>query len=243
MVYEVGNIASLPVAMPRAAFPAVDGLAASVRPGVALAGVGSGVQAMVSGLHAQISQVKDSLAETALNIRGAQQGLDRAGELLNELDATLTGIVKQYPPFAQDNPQRVAYLNTITGLRKQLEALAFPPESPRAEIKLPANSGLDWALSALPQPARPEPGDLAIPELTPDATDAELVRMLGVVEVARDRVEALKTGMREDVVRFAASVDAPRALAQAGEIRAFVVALPDRGIGADAPRGVMTGGF
>lgn len=48
--------------------------------------------------------------------------------MLRDAREKLTTIVKQFPPFLTDDPQRQAYLNGFSGLRAQIEALTVPGE-------------------------------------------------------------------------------------------------------------------
>jgi hypothetical protein len=196
---------------------------------------------IISGLHAQVRLAKDMLVEAALQIRHAQSGLDSADRLLAEIKANLVQIVKQYPPFAHDSPQRIAYLNAITGLRKQLEALSFPPAgvqggSPELSVQLLGGHSL-----SPPQAALPQPGDLAIPELSPQAaSDGEVASALDAVKSAQDKVAQLKQTMREDVVRFVGGLDGNQAISQAGEVRTFIASSQSQGIGGAAPQFVAS---
>lgn len=78
---------------------------------------------------ASLSDVKDASAQVAKNIRETGKKLDHAEELLNGMDA-LVASVKNYPPFPQGNEDRVQYLNSIDGLRKELQSMTVPPVKP-----------------------------------------------------------------------------------------------------------------
>lgn len=56
-------------------------------------------------------------------LREALRGTEVALEKLGQLRQPLAVIVKQYPPFAFDSEERVAYLNQFSTLRKEIEAL------------------------------------------------------------------------------------------------------------------------
>jgi hypothetical protein len=169
-----------------------------------------------------------------MQFRQAQSGLKRADELLAAIKEQLVHIVKQYPPFAQDDPQRIAYLNAVTGLRKQLDALAFPPERKLRE----ALSNEDGGQAAVPLvPTTAIKGDLAIPELDPtSASDAAVESVLDAIKHAQDKVHEVQGSMWQDVVRFVGepnlgwSADA-QVQAQAGEVREYIASNTSRGIG------------
>jgi hypothetical protein len=180
-------------------------------------------------MHAQIRLAKDAMAEAALQIRFVHSSLEKADEALSQVIVNLTQIVKQYPPFAQDSPQRIASLNSVTGLRKQLEALAFPVERGQRGLGSAPGQSLGWLP---PQPVIPTQGDLSIPELSPEtATDSDVANALSTVAATRERVSLMKAGMWEDVARFVGSLDINWAISQAGEVNSYVASTPGHGIG------------
>jgi hypothetical protein len=189
----------------------------------------------VSGLHAQIRQVKDGLMEAAQMLRQANTGLVLADELLGDIKINLTEIVKQYPPLAHDAPQRVAYLNAITGLRKQLEALSFPPDrAVSAESGVALGRGMDWLATTPPVPTVPSEGDLAIPELDPaTATDKQIEEALGVVTAVQDHIAALRENMWGDVLNFVGNVDAQKTQSLIGMVTAFLSTSREQGVSGD----------
>jgi hypothetical protein len=181
-------------------------------------------------LHAQIRQAKDALSDAALQIRSVHASLNAADQLIAQIKDNLTNIVKQYPPFSQDSPQRITYLNSITGLRKQLEALTFPPQRETNEI--PAQSGqfMEWQNFSPPMPVTPKQGELAIPELAPFASDEEVARAMEQVARAHEQVVQMKQTMWEDVMQFVGSLDSGSAASQAGQVQSFVASAPNQAI-------------
>jgi hypothetical protein len=75
---------------------------------------------------------KDDLAEIAVLGRSARGGLEKADAVLNEISAQVA-VVKNYPPFPPGNEERAKYLNSLDGLKKQLQSLVVPPVSPEYE--------------------------------------------------------------------------------------------------------------
>jgi len=235
MVNESGGALSLPVAMPH-----VSTVASTVLPfqrrvseGVSLGGAGGGGDVAVLGAQARIRNVQDARTEAALQVRHASEGLDKADELLAKIQDNLNQIVKQYPPLAQDSPQRVAYLNAITGLRKQLEALAFPPERKQSggENRL-EGVGVDWQKNVPPSPVVPSQMDVAVSELDPRmATDEQIGQAVTEVNEARSKVAESRAQMWQGVVDFVGKLDAERAAVQANEIRNFAVLSSGRASG------------
>ncbi|MEW6677856.1 MAG: hypothetical protein AB1421_08030 [Pseudomonadota bacterium] len=160
--------------------------------------------------------------------------MQKSDELLAQIKERLTHIVKQYPPFSQDSPQRITYLNSISGLRKQLDALAFPPER-KAQQAETASLGLP----SVPGPSLPAKGDLAIPELDPrKATDEEVRSALDAVVAAQARVTEAQDSMWDAVVRFVgddnlAPASDSRVQNQADSVRSYVAANPGQVLGFD----------
>lgn len=69
---------------------------------------------------------KDEAARTAQSIRDANQALVMADTQLRNMEERVR-VVKNYPPFPPGNEQRMEYINSINGLRRQLEAMTIPP--------------------------------------------------------------------------------------------------------------------
>lgn len=82
---------------------------------------------------AALASVKDAAGDLALSLRLGQQSLVQAAALVQEMRQDAQTILKNYPPFPPGNEQRMNYLNSIVGLRRQLEALTFPPVESAAE--------------------------------------------------------------------------------------------------------------
>lgn len=85
-----------------------------------------------AGVLPRLLEDKSDAATSARNVRAARQALDQADALLGRM-ADLVGGVKNYPPFPPGNEERQRYLNSIDGLRKQLQALVVPPVADRVE--------------------------------------------------------------------------------------------------------------
>ena len=81
---------------------------------------------ITKGSFPALSDSKDAVAQAAQSVRKASSALDQADTLLAEME-TQVGLVKNYPPFPAGNEDRVKYLNSIDGLRQQLQSLVIPP--------------------------------------------------------------------------------------------------------------------
>ncbi|HSI94504.1 MAG: hypothetical protein ACAH09_10930 [Methylophilaceae bacterium] len=75
---------------------------------------------------AALADDKETAAQVAKSIRDAGKSLDQAENLLNGM-ASLVGAVKNYPPFPAGNEERMQYINSIDGLRKEMQSLVVPP--------------------------------------------------------------------------------------------------------------------
>lgn len=237
MVNEPGSVSSLYVAAHRGVTPSSTGVSPRVQTGMqekVQATAGQVDRPGFSSLYAQIQATNDVRGEAAVQLRQAQSSLQQADELLTAIKTELVQIVKQYPPFAQDSPQRIAYLNAITGLRKQLDALAFPPDRQDSDV---APTGVDWQKTLPPQAALPASGDLAIPELDPGtASDGEVGVALEAATKAHDKVREMKGAMWQDVVQYLGETNLGqiadyKARSQVEDVRGYVAANPARGIG------------
>jgi hypothetical protein len=226
MVNELGSVSSLHVATPQV-FASPRAAFVRMREG--------GDQSLWSqaGLQdrpasfsrfAQLSAIQDARWEAALQLRQAGSSLERTDAILTEIKSRLLEIVKQYPPFRHDDPRRVEYLNAIPGLRKQLDALSFPPVRMHGDGQ-----------EALPRAAYPAEGDLAIPELDPrTASDTEVATALDAVTRAQGKLEAMRANMWQDVVEFVGALDADQAENQVRTVRDYIASNPGPGIGAGA---------
>lgn len=78
-------------------------------------------------VFAQLRGRQELLNESALALRDLTAVVEKSGQILGEMDKDLTIIVKMFPPYPVDNPERISLLNSFGGLRKQIEGLTFPP--------------------------------------------------------------------------------------------------------------------
>ncbi|MDR3395064.1 MAG: hypothetical protein P4L70_08720 [Parasulfuritortus sp.] len=121
--------------------------------------VGSGVVDKVSiSSTAGIQLGRDQSISGGKLINQADQTLAKQQDTLSHMNEKLAAIIKQYPPYGEQDPQRVAYLKEFSGLRKELESLQVPRD-PQAESTLPKTvnfpsqgkglsiPSLDWAAS------------------------------------------------------------------------------------------------
>lgn len=235
MVHETGSIPSLHLASFRDAVPFSTGISSRKRAVVENIQQASAGQLDRPGFSASVAKIRASAEQRAIaatQLRQFQTNIQRADELLGTIKAQLVRIVKQYPPFAHDDPQRLAYLNAIAGLRKQLEALTFPPAS---EPGKEPDEGVGQQVPRLSN--RPVKADLAIPELDPvRAGDEDVASALDAVTHAQARARELRESLWQDVVRYVGTANlGPGAdgqvEAQARQVRAHVASNTSQGMG------------
>jgi hypothetical protein len=78
------------------------------------------------GSFSALSDSKDMATQVAQTVRGVSDALDKVDSLLKEMQTKIDQ-VKDYPPYPAGNEARVKYLNSIDGLRKELQSLVIPP--------------------------------------------------------------------------------------------------------------------
>lgn len=81
---------------------------------------------------ATLADNKADSVRAAQSVREAGKSLDRAENLLQDM-AALVGAVKNYPPFPAGNEERMQYISSIDGLRKEMQSLVVPPVAPEYE--------------------------------------------------------------------------------------------------------------
>lgn len=161
--------------------------------------------------HARAQAAVERRLEQAADLGRVAQRLRSVQEKLNVMHERLEGIVKRYPPYPQDNPERIERLNQVTGLRKQIEELLLPLE--REGL---VHAGEKEAVARFPM--RP---------LDPlSAHDGEVAAALEEVGWMRGRVEGLQQRLWSDLFEVNSPVDEPVATSMA---RAAQAQLADTG--------------
>lgn len=81
--------------------------------------------AQVAGAFALLRTRQEALNQAAATVREVGKTVEEAGQLLGKMEEDLTAVVKMYPPYPLDNPERIDLLNSFGGLRRQIDALTF----------------------------------------------------------------------------------------------------------------------
>lgn len=199
------------------------------------------VATQVAGTYAQLRVRQDALNQAASVVREVGDTVEQSDKLLGKVEKNLGEIVKMYPPYPVDSPQRISLLNDISGLRKQIEALTFPPSDTVDAVgrllgkQKDAADAVDDATTKLDTLAAIKDQMWDIPALDPkSASDAEVSKALDQVKAAKSLLEDLKNGMWEDVVSFVKQAQSPEAQNEAAGVRGQLADLGSLGIGSNA---------
>jgi hypothetical protein len=187
----------------------------------------------VAGVYAQLRANQDELNKTASVVRDVSNTVEQANQLLDQIENNLGQIVKMYPPYPVDSPLRISLLNNISGLRKQIDELTFPPPE-----QVDAVSRL---LDTKSEPTKPDAVTAVkermwdLPVLDPNvASDAEVSKMFDQVRDTQSSLQVLQTGIWQDVVSFVKQAKTPEAQNEATGVRDQLADLGNRGIGSNA---------
>jgi hypothetical protein len=151
------------------------------------------------------------LNSAASVVRELGNTTEKASQLLNKMESELGSVVKMYPPYPVDSPERVQLLNNFGGLRKQIESLTFPPaESLDAVGRLlsdQANQNAD-ASEVVKNVSLVKESMWDIPALeSSTAGDADVRSTLDQVKSTKSILEDLQNGMWKDVINFVKPAD------------------------------------
>lgn len=117
-----------------------------------------------------LANAKDDSARLAQSVRRTEQEMQQAAGLVKEMSQDVETILKNYPPFPPGNEQRLSYLNSVAGLRRQLESMTIPPVQDGAQYVF-------------------YPQEVDLPELDPKtATDEELQLFSNELDKTREKI-------------------------------------------------------
>jgi hypothetical protein len=196
----------------------------------------------VTGAFAQLRTRQEVLNQAASTVRDVGNTAKEAEQLLGKMEEDLTAVVKMYPPYPLDNPERVSLLNSFGGLRRQIDALTFPPPEALAAVDKVLGTQED---STVATEVRPESLAAAldkepmwdIPTLdTATASDDEVAKALEHVKSMQGFLEDLQSSMWEDVVSFVNQAVTPEAESKGAIVRDLLAELGSErsGIGRNA---------
>jgi len=197
--------------------------------------------AQVAGAFALLRTRQEALNQAAATVREVGKTAEEAGKLLGKMEEDLTAVVKMYPPYPLDNPERIDLLNSFGGLRRQVDALTFPPPAELATVDqvLEDPQEESTALSGKPESLaatldREPMWDIPFLDALA-ASDDEVSKALEHVKSMQGFVEELQSSMWEDVVSYVNQAATPEAESKGAEVRNLLAELGERsGIGRNA---------
>ncbi len=74
-----------------------------------------------------IEEMHSRLNQLAKGVRESNEAVDKVSGVVGQMNASLQGITKNYPPFPVDSKNREELLMGYSSLRKQIQALMVPP--------------------------------------------------------------------------------------------------------------------
>ncbi len=163
---------------------------------------------------ARLQESKEAVQRQAIETREHLSRIDELQQLMRGMRDNLNAIVKSYPPFPQGSEERERYLNLVAGLRKQMEALIFPP---REHIN---PSG----------PLLPEPMQWMPPALDGASGDADIAMTAREIETRIETASGFGEGLRQQWIAMAQPGSEAAAAALSVEAGLGLVAA-GRGIG------------
>jgi hypothetical protein len=141
--------------------------------------------------------------------------LNKIKEKLLSMREDLGAIVKNYPPFPPGSAERLSYLNSVVGLRRQIDALTIPPSIDQAEYVPPSNtSAAQQRLASVVLNQVPIfEGQLTLPQhLDPiSATDGEIASAIAQTDQARVQIDAYVSQLSVNVQALADRIPTPLA--------------------------------
>jgi hypothetical protein len=132
------------------------------------------------------------------------------GDRITRMKSQLDIIVKHYPPFLTNSPDRIRALRNFSAFRKEIDALTLPPRDNGA-VKLMADpavfpqagkqtivlgNGGSGALQS--QQVHTGPAGLGIPVLSDTATDAEIDDAVKSLDAAQITLRGRQIGLSMD---------------------------------------------
>jgi hypothetical protein len=200
-----------------------------------------------AGAYSQLRNRQEALNSAASVVREVGNTAEKAGQLLNRMESELGAVVKMYPPYPVDSPERVQMLNNFGGLRKQIEALTFPPaESLDAVGRLlgnQANGNADAGEVAKAASLVKEPmwDILALDSMT--ASDADVRKTLDRVKSTKSLLQDLHIGIWKDVINFVQQADPSAAENGSTEVRKQLVARSANEVSSESHAGMEQAGI
>jgi len=194
--------------------------------------------ALMIGVFSQLRSRQEALNQVASTVREVTNTTEKANQLLSGMEEDLTTVVKMFPPYPVENPERISLLNSFGGLRRQIEALTYPPPE---ELKLVGRVLGEGVINEESVVGKLENSLMNvftnqqgwnIPTLNADtASDDDVGNVLDQVKSMKSFLDEMQASMWADVVSFVNQAETPEAKSEGAEVREFLAGLDgDRGI-------------
>lgn len=147
----------------------------------------------------------DRLNSIATTIRQADQVMSDVGQLIKERRFEIQEYEKQYPPLQNESSEKVEFLNSLTSLKKQIDALTLLPDFKEVAqiVGDPAEQegGTYPAFQSSPirqHEVHSGPSGLNIASINRDASDSEIRQFSQDLANADHKLERRKQGLATD---------------------------------------------
>ncbi len=147
----------------------------------------------------RLQAVNEYSNREALRIRTEERNAARVDQLVAEMKDTLYHVIKNYPPYPLDNPERAKFLMSFNGLKREIEQMTIPPET----TELPLVGGTATGIS------RPD-----LPSLGVQATNSEIQFAIQRIDQASETTTTqaampVTTGVSEEKIAVLATIAGP----------------------------------
>ncbi len=195
----------------------------------------SSTTTQIVGAYAQLQSRRELLNGVASVVREVENTAEKAGQLLSEMEENLGAVVKMYPPYPVDSPDRIQLLNNFGGLRKQVEALTFPPEdvinSVARVLDIQSNEVAEKGSESASVASLVKEPMWDIPTLDPmTASDADVGKTLDQVLAMKSVLDKLHASMWKDVINFVGQADTSAAVSGGSEVRSQLAELGEQSL-------------
>lgn len=189
----------------------------------------------VANTFATLQTQQDALGGAASVVRDMAGVMNQASGLFDQVSQNLAVIVKMYPPYPVGSAQRAAILNEVSGLRKQIEQLTFPPpESLKLmDQVLGPQAGSANSSDVQGAEASVKRGVSGLAALEPSsASDVAVGQALDQVDSLRSKLQDVSTKMWRDVTALV--VPSGSSNAQGADVGKQLATQKNLGIGSNA---------
>lgn len=192
----------------------------------------------VAATFSRSQEQKALLDNAATSLRDTGEVVQKTLGLLDQTKQSLSQIVKMWPPYPAGSAQREAILNQVSGLRKMVEALTFPPQESLKQVGqvLGPQSASTGSTGIQGVAATVQSGMSGLATLDPgSASDVAVGQALSQVDALHSKLQEMSTGMWRDVVNFVAQAGSPEVQKQGTGVGQQLAGLNAIGIGSNGP--------